>query len=143
MPVASDLRRALLSCKRLIGRGICEFVENRISARNIRISPSEVAYLGRKFVVYLALAHRQAAPRIKKAMLKRGGYVLHLERTQYLDLLLNGLPSLEDRFAQMDIATVRRELHAANQSPYRIPVKIRNVINCVAFPDIVSNLLRN
>ena len=58
-----------------------EEIIDELLARNIRISPSEVGYLGKKFVVYLALAHRQATPRIKKAMQQRGGYMLHLDGT--------------------------------------------------------------
>jgi hypothetical protein len=58
-----------------------EEIIDELLARNIRISHSEVEYLGKKFVVYLALAHKQATPRIKNAMQKRGGYVLHLDGT--------------------------------------------------------------
>ena len=68
--------------------------------------------------------------------------VKNLEKPKYIELLLNGLPSLEDRFAQMDITAVRRAFNAASQSTDRIPVKIRNVIDCVAFPNIVSNLFQ-
>jgi hypothetical protein len=53
----------------------------QLRARQIRLSPSEVGYLGKKFVVYLALAHRQSAPRLKQAMRAQGGYLLHLDGT--------------------------------------------------------------
>ena len=52
-----------------------------LQARQVRFSPSEVGYLGKKFVVYLALAHRQSAPRLKQAMRAQGGYILHLDGT--------------------------------------------------------------
>lgn len=80
--------------------------------------------------------------RTLQSMIADTPLVKNLEKPQYLELLLNGMPSLEDRFAQLDITAVRRELRAASQSPDRIPVKIRNVIDCVAFPDIVSNLFQ-
>jgi hypothetical protein len=54
---------------------------DELAAQNVCISPSEVEYLARKFVVYLAIAHRQAAPAIKQAMHARGGYILHLDAT--------------------------------------------------------------
>ncbi len=38
---------------------------------NITISQSEIAYLAKKFIVYLALAHRESSPRIKKAIQNR------------------------------------------------------------------------
>jgi len=49
--------------------------------QNVRISASEIGYLGKKFVVYLALAHRQSAPRLQQAMREKGGYILHLDGT--------------------------------------------------------------
>jgi hypothetical protein len=56
-------------------------VRAELITRNIRLSISEIEYLGRKFVTYLALAHRQAMPRIRQAMELAGGYVLHLDAT--------------------------------------------------------------
>jgi hypothetical protein len=56
-------------------------VRAELIARNVRLSTSEIEYLGRKFVTYLALAHRQAMPRIRQAMELAGGYVLHLDAT--------------------------------------------------------------
>jgi hypothetical protein len=52
-----------------------------LRSNNISISPSEIAYLEKKFVVYLALAHSQSSQRIKEAMAIRGGYLLHLDGT--------------------------------------------------------------
>jgi hypothetical protein len=56
-------------------------ISDELAAQNVRISPSEVEYLARKFIVYLAIAHRQAAPAIKRAMRANGGYILHLDAT--------------------------------------------------------------
>ena len=49
--------------------------------KNISISPREIGYLGRKFIVYLAIAHRQSRQRLKKVMELRGGYILHIDGT--------------------------------------------------------------
>jgi len=57
-----------------------EIVEE-LAGRHVRLSSSEVGYLGKKLVVYLALAHRQSAPRLKEAMRTEGGCVLHLDGT--------------------------------------------------------------
>lgn len=71
----------------LIGRALfqrhrCALeIVGELRARNVRLSASEVAYLGKKFVVYLAMAHRQSAPRLKAAMRDQGGYILHLDGT--------------------------------------------------------------
>lgn len=53
----------------------------QLRTRQIRLSPSEVGYLARKFVVYLALAHQQSAPALQEAMRAQGGYLLHLDGT--------------------------------------------------------------
>ena len=58
-----------------------EEIIQELQAHQVRLSPSEVGYLGKKFVVYLALAHRQSAPRLKQAMRAQGGYLLHLDGT--------------------------------------------------------------
>ncbi len=52
-----------------------------LAGKNALISQSEVYVLGRKFIVMLALAHRQCASRLKKAMALKGGYILHLDGT--------------------------------------------------------------
>jgi hypothetical protein len=58
-----------------------EEIREELRARHVRLSLSEVGYLARKFVVYLALAHRQSAPGLKEAMQTQGGYILHLDGT--------------------------------------------------------------
>jgi hypothetical protein len=52
---------------------------DELAAHRIGLSASEVSYLGKKFVVYLALAHRQSAPRLQEALRAKGGYILHLD----------------------------------------------------------------
>ena len=73
-----------------------EEIRTELLARNVRLSASEIDYLGRKFIMYLACAHRQAAPRIREAMILAGGYVLHLDATHEGDApaLMTGLDSL-------------------------------------------------
>jgi hypothetical protein len=57
-----------------------EIVEE-LRTRNVHLSASAVAHLGKRFVVYLARAHRQSAPRLQDAMRDQGGYILHLDGT--------------------------------------------------------------
>jgi hypothetical protein len=58
-----------------------EDIIEELRARHVRISPSEVEYLAKKFVVCLALVHRSSAPDLKKVMQLQGGYILHLDGT--------------------------------------------------------------
>ncbi len=56
-------------------------VQAGLIARNVRLSNSEIAYLGRKFITFLAAGHQRATPRIRQTMTVSGGYVLHLDTT--------------------------------------------------------------
>jgi len=52
-----------------------------LAQKNVQISPREVSWLGMRFIVYLALAHRHRAPDIHADMQTRGGYICHLDAT--------------------------------------------------------------
>lgn len=58
-----------------------EEIIRELLPKNITISSSEIAYLQRRFVVYLALAHGQSSQRIRASLEARGGYILHLDGT--------------------------------------------------------------
>ena len=58
-----------------------EEVVAELAQRNVRISPREVSLLGRKFIVYLAIAHDRCTDRLTEAMRLTGGYVCHLDAT--------------------------------------------------------------
>lgn len=60
--------------------GVQEIVDE-LALRNISISHSEVTFLGKKFIAYLARAHREARKDIRDSMQKRGGYILHVDGT--------------------------------------------------------------
>lgn len=73
-------------------------VHSELVARNVRLSISEIEYLGRKFVTYLALGHQQATPRIRQAMEIAGGYILHLDAMHEGEApaLMTGIDSLSE-----------------------------------------------
>ena len=56
-------------------------IMKELAEKNISISDREISFLGKKFVMYLALAHRESRQRIRRAMAVRGGYILHLDGT--------------------------------------------------------------
>ncbi len=60
--------------------GMAEVVDE-LERKNISTSRSEVTFLGKKFIAYLAHAHREAREEIRDAMQKRGGYILHVDGT--------------------------------------------------------------
>jgi hypothetical protein len=57
-----------------------------------------------------------------------------------MKILLNGQPSLEARFAQLDIDLVREEMKTAQRCPDRVPRGIQELINRPAFPDALCGL---
>lgn len=56
-------------------------VMQELAARNVFVSEREVSYLGRKFIIYLALAHRESQASLRKLMAQNGGYILHVDGT--------------------------------------------------------------
>jgi hypothetical protein len=56
-------------------------VQADLAARNIPISTSEIGFLGKRFIVYLALAHRECHAELKQHMASKGGYILHMDGT--------------------------------------------------------------
>ena len=65
-------------------------------AKNISISLSEITYLQKKFIVYLALIHNESSQRIRESIEARGGYILHLNGTCDGDspFLMSGLDEI-------------------------------------------------
>jgi len=52
-----------------------------LQQRNILISESEIAFLAKKFVLYLGLLHKSSQRELEKYMHINGGYILHLDGT--------------------------------------------------------------
>ena len=73
----------------LVDVGMAVFVECKnekqiqaeLKSSNVPISIRQIGYLAKKFIVYLALAHRQSRGKIKELLCLRGGYILHLDGT--------------------------------------------------------------
>jgi len=82
-----------------------EEVRAELAARGVRLCASEIDYVGRKFVTYLAVGHRQATPRIRQAMTLAGGYILHIDATHEGEApaLMTGMDSL----SQIVLANVK------------------------------------
>ena len=52
-----------------------------LEQKNVRISESEIAFLARKFVLYLGVLHRSLRRKTRNHMRINGGYILHLDGT--------------------------------------------------------------
>jgi len=56
-------------------------IQQELKHRNIKISLRHICYLSKRFIVYLAIAHRQSQRQVKQHMQSKGGYILHLDGT--------------------------------------------------------------
>ena len=91
----SEKLRSLVPEYSNIGFDVMEFVGNKLfiehytedkilealKERNVEISPREISFLGKKFILYLAQAHKNKETEIKGLIQKNGGYIAHLDGT--------------------------------------------------------------
>jgi hypothetical protein len=56
-------------------------IQAELKSCNVPISIRQIGYLAKKFIVYLALAHKESRGKIKDLLSLRGGYILHLDGT--------------------------------------------------------------
>ena len=80
--------------------------------------------------------------RFLQSMIADTPLVRNLENPCYLKILLDGQARLEERFAQIDIKTVRKELQAAQASLERVPSQIRKLIVIPTFTETISRLFQ-
>ena len=80
--------------------------------------------------------------RFLQSMLADTPLVRNLQNLRYLEILLDGQATLEERFAQIDVETVRTELQAAQISVEKVPSKIRHLIAVPTFPAAICRLFQ-
>ena len=58
----------------------------------------------------------------------------------YMRILLNGKATLQERFAEIDVAMVRQELATLNKSWERVPQKIKKIIRMSHLPEALASV---
>lgn len=53
----------------------------KLAKRNVHLSSSQVAYLAQRFIVYLSVLHQQSSSLVKRHVMEKGGYILHVDGT--------------------------------------------------------------
>jgi hypothetical protein len=76
-----------------------------------------------------------------KTMIADTPLAANLNNPQYIDILLAGKTTLEERFAEIDIQTVRRELKNSQKTPEKIPPEIKKLIALPQFPEKLARIL--
>jgi hypothetical protein len=120
----------------LVDVGLALFVECKnekqiqadLKSRNIVISIRQVGYLAKKFIVYLALSHKESRSKIKDLLSLRGGYILHLDGTCEGDS--PHLMSALDEIAQIVLDNVKIPSEKADKI---IPF-LRRIKDCYGIP---------
>jgi len=84
-----------------------------------------------------------ALGRTLRAMLADTTLVHNLQNPEYLKILLDGQPTLEALFAQIDPAAVREELERAQQNPERVPRALKRFIHSLPSPDPIKNFIQS
>jgi hypothetical protein len=78
-----------------------------------------------------------------RTMLPDTPLVKNLQNPEYLKILLDGQPSLEALFAQIDPANVREELVKARQTPEYVPRALQRFIADLPNPNPIKNFIKN
>ena len=109
----------------------------------ILIQPQRTNNILEQFFRSLKRASRRrtgnaSSSRMLRTILAETPLVRNLENPHYMKLLLNGKPSIEAVFAEIEIDTLRKALREAQEDPERIPAKLKPII---AMPDFPQKLV--
>jgi len=78
-----------------------------------------------------------------KAMIADTPLVKNLQKPQYLEILLNGYNTLEERFAEIDAELVRNDMKRIEDDLEKIPPKIQKIIKNDKLPQTIVKMCRN
>jgi len=56
-------------------------IKKGLKLKGVKISESEIRYLGQKFIAYLTICHQQSQLKLRLKMALNGGYILHIDGT--------------------------------------------------------------
>ena len=92
-------------------------IQTDLARKNIAISLREIAFLGKRFIVYLALAHRESQKELKHYMGLNGGYLLHMDGT-----CEGGSPHLFSCIDELSNIVLGNKKMPSEDSQYIIPL---------------------
>jgi len=113
----------------------------------VRIQPQRTNNILEQFFRSLKRAHRRrtgnaASGRMLRTILAETPLVQNLANPHYMQLLLNGKSSLEEVFAETDIATLRAAFQEAQHDPERIPAELKPLIAMPDFPEKLVSIVQ-
>ena len=124
----------------------CDPLIVHTSAGTITVQPQRTNNIMERFFRTLQRAWRRktgnrSLGKSLQTMIADTPLVHNLGNPHYLDLLLADQATLQERFAQIDIHTVRRELKNSQNTPEKIPPKIKKLITRPEFADNLARIL--
>ena len=110
------------------------------------IQPQRTNNILEQFFRSLKRANRRrtgnaSSSRMLRTILAETPLVRNLENPHYMQILLNGKPSLEAVFAKIEIDTLRKAFREAQDDPERIPAKLKPIIAMPDFPEKLANMV--
>jgi hypothetical protein len=110
------------------------------------IQPQRTNNLLEQFFRHLKRSHRRrtgnaASGRLLRTILAETPLVRNLQNPHYVAILLNGKTSLQEVFAEIEIATLRQAFLDAQVDPERIPSKLKPIIALPDFPERFLNMV--
>ena len=112
----------------------------------ILIQPQRTNNILEQFFRFLKRANRRrtgnaASSRMLRTILAETPLVRNLENPLYMQILLDGKTSLEEVFAETEIATLREAFRQAQDAPEKIPSELKPLIAMPDFPQKLVNMV--
>ena len=112
----------------------------------ILIQPQRTNNILEQFFRSLKRASRRrtgnaSSSRMLRTILAETPLVRNLQNPHYMKLLLNGKPSIEALFSEIEIDTLRKAFRDAQDNPERIPAKLKPIIAMPDFPEMLVNMV--
>jgi len=113
----------------------------------VTIQPQRTNNLLEQFFRYLKRAHRRrtgqaSTSRLLRTMLAEAPLVKNLQNPAYLALLLDGKATIEEVFADIEIATVREEARKLQRDFDPVPLTIRRLVGNPDYPEKLLAMLK-
>ena len=114
---------------------------------SVQIQPQRTNNILEQFFRSLKRSNRRrtgnaSSSRMLRTMLAETPLVRNLENPDYMKILLNGKASIEEVFAEIEINTLREAFRNAQDTPEKIPSKLKPLIAMADFPEKLLNMLQ-
>jgi len=90
--------------------------------------------------IYRRKSGTKALGRTMRAMLANTPYVKNLDNPEYMKIILDGKETLEERFAEIDIKVMRKQLLELQKDSVKIPQALKKIIKMPDLPEALVAL---